>query len=266
MKPATENEEQLVCNQRKEDAEMKSTVNTIPGKKGSNGIIEVKGLTKIYHTGKLEVNALKGLDLSIKRGEMVAVMGPSGCGKTTLLNTVSGIDDLTSGESYIDGVSLHGMTDRERTRCRAEKMGFIFQAFNLLPVLSAVENIELPLLVVGYKPAEARRRAQEVLELVGLGNQAAKLPAEMSGGQQQRVTIARALVNNPAIVWADEPTGNLDSETAHEIMDLLIRLNKEKQQTFVIVTHDPSVAKRASRTIYMRDGTIESDMYNQVAV
>lgn len=224
--------------------------------------IQVSDVHKTYHTGKVEVQALKGIDLGIARGEMVAVMGPSGCGKTTLLNTLSGLDDLTSGEVVIDGVPLHEMSDRERTRCRAEKMGFIFQAFNLLPVLSAVENVELPLLVAGVKPGEARKRAQAALAWVNLEDQTDKRPAEMSGGQQQRVTIARALVNEPAIVWADEPTGNLDSETSCDVMDLLCRFNRERKQTFVVVTHDPAVAKRADRTVRMRDGRIESDERN----
>ncbi len=227
-------------------------------------IILATGVHKTYDTGEVVVNALRGVDLSIEEGEMVAVMGPSGCGKTTLLNILSGIDDITSGEILIAGESLHEMSDRKRTRYRAESMGFVFQSFNLLPVLSAVENVELPLLVAGVRPGEARPRAQHSLELVGLEDQTHKRPAEMSGGQQQRVTIARALVNQPAIVWADEPTGNLDSETGLEIMDLLVRMNKEQRQTFVVVTHDPGVGDRADRIIRMRDGEIESDASNHV--
>ena len=176
---------------------------------------------------------------------------------------MSGIDDVDLGEVVIDGASIHSMSDRKRTRYRAEKMGFVFQTFNLLPVLSAVENVELPLLVVGVKMGVARRRAQEALALVSLTDQASKRPAEMSGGQQQRVTIARALVNEPAIVWANEPTGNLDSETSAEVMDLLCRLNREKGQTFVLVTHDQVVGQRADPIIRMRDGVIESDQPNQ---
>jgi putative ABC transport system ATP-binding protein len=154
------------------------------------------------------------------------------------------------------------MSDRKRTRFRAENMGFIFQSYNLMPVLSAVENVELPLLVAGAKPKDARKKALEALEMVGISYQANKRPAEMSGGQQQRVTVARSFVNDPAIVWADEPTGALDSETSKEIMDLLVRLNEEQGQTFVLVTHDAAVAKRAHRTIRMRDGLIESDQPN----
>ena len=180
----------------------------------NDNIIQATGVHKTYDTGKVKVDALRGVDLSIPRGEMVAIMGPSGCGKTTLLNVLSGIDDVTAGQVVIDGAFIHAMSDRACTRYRAEKMGFVFQAFNLLPVLSAVENVELPLLVAGVKPGYARQRAREVLALVGLAGEDHKRPAEMSGGQQQRVTIARALVNEPAIVWADEPTGNLDSETS----------------------------------------------------
>jgi ABC-type lipoprotein export system ATPase subunit len=222
-------------------------------------IIEAVGLHKIYDTGKVKVHALRGVDLAIRQGEMVAIMGPSGCGKTSLLNCLSGLDDISQGEVYIEGAALSDMSDRKRTRYRAEKMGFIFQSYNLLPVLSAVENVELPLLVAGVRARDARRRAEEVLALVGLPDQAAQRPAELSGGQQQRVTIARALANNPAIVWGDELTGALDSETSADIMELVCRLNAETRQTFVIVTHDAGVARRAHRLIKMRDGVIESD-------
>ena len=224
------------------------------------GIIQATGVRKTYDTGKLTVDALRGVDLSIQRGEMVAVMGPSGCGKTTLLNVLSGLDDLTAGQVVVDGAHVHAMSDRKRTRYRAEKMGFVFQSFNLLPVLSGMENVELPLLMAGAKPANARRQALEALDLVGLADQARKLPAEMSGGQQQRVTIARALANNPAIVWADEPTGSLDSETSGEVVDLLCRMNKEKSQTFVLVTHDISVGRRANRILRMADGEIVEEL------
>ena len=225
-------------------------------------IIEAAGVHKIYDTGEVRVHALRGVDLGIEQGEMVAIMGPSGCGKTTLLNCLSGLDDMDAGEVYIAGEPLSGMSDRRRTSFRAEKMGFIFQSYNLIPVLSAAENVELPLLVSGDKPKVARKRALEALEMVGLGEKARQRPAELSGGQQQRVTVARSLVNRPAIVWADEPTGALDSETSREIMDLLVRLNEEQHQTFVLVTHDPAVAARAHRTIHMRDGLISSDTPN----
>jgi len=226
----------------------------------NDNIIQAKEVRKTYDTGKVKVDALRGIDLSILRGEMVAVMGPSGCGKTTLLNVLSGLDDLTRGQVVIDDAPIHTMSDRKRTRYRAEKMGFIFQSFNLLPVLSAVENVELPLLMAGVKPGNARRRAQEALALVGLTGEARKLPAEMSGGQQQRVTVARALANEPAIVWADEPTGALDSETSGEVMNLLCQLNKEKSQTFVLVTHDIAVGRRADRILRMADGEIVEEL------
>ena len=225
-------------------------------------MIEAVGVQKVYDAGGFRVRALRGVDLAVGRGEMVAIMGPSGCGKTTLLNVLSGLDDLSDGEVYVDGESIKGMSDRRRTRFRAEKMGFIFQSYNLIPVLSAIENVELPLLVAGHKPKKARRWAEDAVEMVGLADQAKKRPAEMSGGQQQRITVARSLVNNPAIVWADEPTGALDSETSGGIMDLLVRLNKSEQQTFVLVTHDAAVAARAHRTIRMRDGRITSDEQN----
>ena len=229
---------------------------------GMDVMIKATGVQKDYETGEVTVKALRGVDLSIRRGEMVAIMGPSGCGKTTLLNVLSGLDDLSDGEVRVDGESIGRMSDRKRTRFRAEKMGFIFQSYNLIPVLSAVENVELPLLVAGKKPRKARRWALDALQMVGLPEQANRRPAEMSGGQQQRVTVARSLVNVPAIVWADEPTGALDSETSKGIMDLMVRLNDEQDQTFVLVTHDAAVAARAHRTIRMRDGNITSDEPN----
>jgi putative ABC transport system ATP-binding protein len=232
--------------------------------KGDAGtaMVEARGVEKTYAAGGALVRALRGVDFSITRGEMVAVMGPSGCGKTTLLNCLSGLDEFDGGEVLVGGESISRMSDRKRTRFRAQRMGFIFQTYNLIPVLSAVENVELPLLVAGAKPEDARRRATAALETVGVPEQAHKRPNEMSGGQQQRVTVARSLVNDPAIVWADEPTGALDSETSAGIMDLLVRLNREQGQTFVLVTHDVSVAGRAHRLVRMRDGSIEGDEPN----
>src|SRR2546427_7291873 len=207
---------------------------------------------KVYNSGAVRVHALRGIDLEIRQGEMVAVMGPSGCGKTTLLNCLSGLDDLTEGEVFIEGVPLNKMSDRAKTKYRALRMGFVFQSYNLLPVLNAVENVELPLLVLGRDPKESRKRALEVLNAVGIGDQAEKMPMEMSGGQQQRVAIARALVNDPDIVFADEPTGNLDSETSAEVVGLIRRLNQEQGQTFVIATHDLRVSRETRRIVPSR--------------
>jgi len=219
-------------------------------------LIQAKNVKKIYRNGHLRVEALAGINLDIAPGEMVAIMGQSGCGKTTLLNCLSGLDSIDEGDIFIRGDNLRDLSDNERTGYRARHMGFIFQDFNLLPVLTAVENVELPMLVSKVPSRRARKRALEVLDLVGLSTRAGHRPAELSGGQRQRVTIARALTNNPAIVWADEPTGNLDSETALEIMDLLTALNKENGQTFVIVTHALEVGNRADKIITMRDGRI----------
>jgi len=222
-------------------------------------IIEVRNLVKTYDTGVVSVKALRNVSVSVERGEMVSVMGPSGCGKTTLLNCLSGIDDLTDGSIWIEGTDINSLSDDDKTVYRAQRMGFIFQFYNLLPVLSAQENVELPLLVSGESPKDARERAVGALDRVGLLDWSSHKPSELSGGQRQRVTIARALVNNPAIVWADEPTGDLDSKTASDIMDLMQELNREQQQTFVIVTHDRSVALRCNRTIHMNDGEIERE-------
>jgi ABC-type lipoprotein export system ATPase subunit len=219
-------------------------------------IIQALGVQKVYHTGQVSVPALRGVDLSVQRGEMVAVMGPSGCGKTTLLNCLSGLDTADEGQIAIEGVSLSGMSDHQRTAYRARRMGFVFQFYNLLPVLSAVENVELPLLVSGVRLGEARKRALESLAQVGLAQRANHRPAELSGGERQRTTIARALVNHPALVWADEPTGDLDSETATEIMDVLVDLNREQGLTFILVTHDRGVGARCGRIVRMRDGLI----------
>ncbi|MBI2855346.1 MAG: ABC transporter ATP-binding protein [Chloroflexi bacterium] len=222
-------------------------------------IISATGVHKTYHMGKVEVQALRGIDLKVRRGEIVAIMGPSGCGKTTLLNCRSGLDEVDSGEVLIDGVVLHDLPDDARSDYRARRMGFVFQLYNLLPVLNAAENIEMPLLVSGIGAREARRRSMEALEQLGLGHRAYHVPGELSGGERQRVTIARALVNNPAIVWADEPTGDLDSETASEIIDLMCDLNQASGQTFVLVTHAREVGERAHRIVRMRDGLIVDD-------
>lgn len=224
-------------------------------------IVEARGLEKIYDTGAVQVRALGGIDLTVHAGEMLAVMGPSGCGKTTLLNCLSGLDRFDGGDVAIDGVSLTAMTDRQRTAYRAERMGFVFQFYNLLPVLTAVENVELPLLVGRVTARDARRRALDALAMVGLADRADHLPDQLSGGERQRVTIARALVNDPAIVWADEPTGDLDSEMAGEIVQLLRRLNRDHGLTLVVVTHDLAVGHSTDRIVRMLDGVIVDEQH-----
>ena len=223
----------------------------------ADNIIVIEDLVKNYRTENLVVQALRGVSLNVERGAMVAIMGPSGCGKTTLLNCASGLDEFDQGAVVIEGTDITRMSDNDKTEYRARNMGFVFQFYNLLPVLSAVENVELPLVVGGMSPKAARKDALDALELVGLRDWAAHRPAQLSGGQRQRVTIARALVNRPAIVWADEPTGDLDSKTAADIMDLIQQLNRQNQQTFVIVTHGREIAERCERIVHMRDGLIE---------
>ena len=231
-----------------------------------NYIVDASGVLKTYSTGKVEVAALKGIDLKVTAGEMVAIMGPSGCGKTTTLNCLSGLDEIDAGEVIVEGQVIHDLPDDERSDYRARRMGFVFQLYNLLPVLSAVENVEMPLLVAGVSAREARKRSIELLDEVNLADRADHLPAELSGGQRQRVTIARALINRPAIVWADEPTGDLDSETAQEIMALMTTLNKESRETFVIVPHAEEVGDMADRIVRMKDGIVIDDgLGNKVA-
>ena len=225
----------------------------------SNGhILEALAVRKTYKTEAGVVEALRSVDLGVGRGEFLAIMGPSGSGKTTMLNCLSGLDEIDGGSVVIDGRDLHGMSDARRSQHRAEKMGFIFQSFNLIPVFTAAENVELPLLLAGASPAGARKRAEETLDRVGLGHRKDHRPNELSGGEQQRVTIARALAGEPAIVWADEPTGNLDTETATSIMELLRDLHRDGL-TLVLVTHDPAIGEMAERVLRMRDGRIESE-------
>ena len=221
-------------------------------------ILVAQDVHKTYRTGAQSVEALKGVSLSVDAGDFVAVMGPSGSGKTTLLNCLSGLDDIDSGSVLVDGESIHELSDARRTKHRAESMGFIFQAFNLIPVFSAVENVELPLLLAGTSAKEARSRAEETLERVGLGSRLGHRPPELSGGEQQRVTIARALAGRPKIVWADEPTGNLDSETAASVLALLRELNAGGM-TVMLVTHDDGIGASAARRIVVRDGVIVTD-------
>jgi putative ABC transport system ATP-binding protein len=228
-------------------------------------IVQAEGVVKTYDTGRVKVRALRGVSLTVRRGEMVAIMGPSGCGKTTLLNCLSGLDSIDAGLILVDGTDINRLSDNEKTEYRARSMGFVFQFYNLLPVLSAVENVELPLLVAGVGAREARQRAIQALEQVHLAEWANHRPLELSGGQRQRVTIARALVNEPAIVWGDEPTGDLDSTNADEIMQLMVELNKRNQQTFVIVTHDPRIAAVTHRIVYMVDGHIVDEKLTERA-
>jgi putative ABC transport system ATP-binding protein len=222
----------------------------------AEAIVEARGVDKTYDTGQVQVQALREVSFEVRRGEMVAIMGPSGSGKTTLLNCLSGLDRIDAGEVLIERVALTAMSDEQRTDYRARRMGFVFQFYNLIPVLSAVENVELPLLVARVPAREARRRAMEALAQVGLAERAGHVPDELSGGQRQRCTIARALVNQPAIVWADEPTGDLDSENAEEIVALMRELNLERGLTLLIVTHDISVGRATDRIVRMMDGRI----------
>ena len=222
-------------------------------------IIHASEVVKTYRSRDVVVEALNSVSFAVQSGEMVAVMGPSGCGKTTLLNCLSGFDSIDSGDVSIAGRLLRTMSDDALSEYRAKSMGFVFQAYNLLPVLTVQENVELPLILAGNSQKNSRDRATEKLNLVGLGDRIDHLPAELSGGQQQRVAIARALANDPSIVWADEPTGNLDSTNAGEIMELLTRLNKEQGQTFVLVTHSDEVGGMADRIVRMSDGVIVDD-------
>jgi len=219
-------------------------------------IVRARAVRKSYRDGS-EVQALRGIDLDIARGELLAIVGPSGSGKTTLLNCLSGLESIDSGEILVDRSDLATLGDARRTEYRARSMGFVFQAFNLLPVLSAAENVELPLLLQGLGGRRARAQALEALDLVGLAERAGHRPDRLSGGEQQRVALARALVHRPAVLWADEPTGNLDSEATEAVMALLMRSNGEGQ-TVVLVTHNPQVAAAAAWTIRMRDGRIEN--------
>jgi putative ABC transport system ATP-binding protein len=213
-------------------------------------------VVKTYDTDNVRVQALRGVSIAVPKGDMVAIMGPSGCGKTTLLNCLSGLDTVDAGVVRVDGVDISELSDNEKSGYRARNMGFVFQFYNLLPVLSAVENVEMPLLVSGVPARDARERAMRALDLVHLAEWAQHRPGQLSGGQRQRVTIARALVNEPAIVWADEPTGDLDSKNADEIMELIVDLNTRNQQTFVIVTHDLRIAQSTFRIVNMLDGEI----------
>ena len=221
-------------------------------------ILVATGVCKTYRTGSVAVEALRGIDLTIRSGEFLAVMGPSGNGKTTMLNCLSGLDDIDGGTVLVDGEDIHAMSDKRRTEHRAHRMGFIFQSFNLIPVFTAEENVELPLLLIGAAARDSRRRARAMLDRVGLADRHHHRPTELSGGEQQRVAVARALVSEPAIVWGDEPTGNLDSTNAAEMLELLGEVNRSGQ-TLVVVTHDATIASRAERLVRVTDGRVTAD-------
>ena len=222
-------------------------------------VVEAREVSKTYRLGRVQVPALRGVTLRIERGEIVAIVGPSGCGKTTLLHCLSGLEDFDSGEVLLEGQNLASMSDSAKAEHRARRVGFVFQSYNLLPVLNALENVELPLLLAGQSASQARRRATRALEVVGLENRLRHRPSELSGGQQQRVAVARALAPDPAVIFADEPTGNLDSDSAEEVMALIDELNADNGQTFVLVTHAREVAAHARRIVRMRDGEIVAD-------
>jgi len=220
----------------------------------SEPVVVGRDVWKVYGSGDTAVPALRGVNVEILRGEILAVMGPSGCGKTTFLNCFSGLDDISRGTVTVEGTNIHTMPDAKKSDYRARRAGFVFQSYNLLPILTAVENVEMPLLIAGRSAKEARAGAAGILTEMGLGDRLDHRPSELSGGQQQRVSLARALVAHPAIVWADEPTGNLDVEGSRQVTDLLRQLNRQFHQTMVVVTHDADVAAGCDRTLHMRDG------------
>lgn len=224
-----------------------------------NFILETKQLTREYLMGKNIIKALSAVDIKIRQGEFVAIMGPSGCGKSTLLNLLGGLDTPTSGTIHLDGNNLADFNEEQLAQLRREKLGFIFQRHDLFPVLTAQENIEFPMMLSEISSESRKHTAQEFLKLIGLLEKANNLPDELSGGQQQRIGIARALANHPKIILADEPTGNLDSSTADEIVSILVDLTKNGNLTLIMVTHDPETARRAERIIYLRDGKLVNE-------
>ena len=222
-------------------------------------IVKVQGVKKAYRMGKVIVPALRGVSFEVREGEFLAVLGPSGSGKSTLLHLIGCLDRPDEGKIIVDGADVLKLSDEELAELRLRKIGFVFQFFNLLPRLTAIKNVELPLIIAGVPEKEARERAKEMLRLVGLEARVSHRPIELSGGEQQRVAIARALINNPKIVLADEPTGNLDTKSGWEIVQLMKRLNEERGQTFIVVTHDPHIAETADRILYLKDGLIEGE-------
>jgi len=220
-------------------------------------LLEAKEIKKTYRMGKVLVPALQGVTFDVKEGEFVAVFGPSGSGKSTLLHVLGGLDRPDEGEVLIDGIGFSTLNDNALAEVRLRKIGFVFQFFNLLPRLAALRNVELPLTLADMPEKDSIKKAEDMLKLVGLGDRMNHRPSEMSGGEQQRVAIARALINDPKIVLADEPTGNLDTSTGGEIVQLMKRLNEEKGQTFVVVTHDPAIAENADRILYLKDGLVQ---------
>jgi putative ABC transport system ATP-binding protein len=222
-------------------------------------VIRLENVFKTYDLGEIQVQALRGVSLEVREGEFVAVMGPSGSGKSTIMNILGCLDRPTKGRYFLDGVDVSGMTKTELARIRNRKLGFVFQQFNLLSRTSALENVELPTVYAGISPDERAKRAMEALTRVGLADRAGHHPSQLSGGQQQRVAIARGLVNRPSILLADEPTGNLDSRTSVEIMEILQTLNDEQGLTIVLVTHEPDIAQYAKRTLLFRDGKLKRD-------
>jgi len=224
----------------------------------SEEIVRLEGVTKVYRMGKVEVQALRGVNLSVKRGEFIAILGPSGSGKSTLLNMIGCLDKPTSGKVFIDGKDTSRLNENELAALRREKIGFVFQQFNLIHTLNALENVALPMLFAGIRKAERMKRAKKLLEKVGLSHRIYHKPMELSGGEQQRVAIARALANNPEIIVADEPTGNVDTDAGNAIMEIFEQLNEERR-TIILVTHDFDIAAHAHRKLRMKDGTLLND-------
>lgn len=227
------------------------------------GIVELKGVKKTYQEGKVQVHALRGVSISIEKGGFVALAGPSGSGKTTLLNIIGGLDGADSGSVVVNGNDLGSMSESQRASLRLHRVGFVFQAYNLIPVLSAEENVEYVMLLQGVPAAERRDRARAVLNDVGLESYYRRRPAEMSGGQQQRVAVARAIVSNPSIVLADEPTANLDSSTGRGLLEMMKEMNEKKGVTFIFSTHDMMVMDYARRLVRIRDGLVDDDLFKE---